>query len=379
MKGGDDKPVEKARGRKDDGEDENTRPGQRHESPEAGKRFSAPGASDKQLSRAASSGAVQSGKGARKEESAEQRAARKAKEAARDREATGAGEREAGRPPRPDKASAAADADLRSAASAALGGEAKGRNAPPAAPEPVLIGGYRRGDCVQSLISRMRHGLQVLELGHEGIIVGACPSSSSSSAAASADKASDKSPADNRLLVQFNLGFDWLLCPHQVCHKAQFPSLTSAGLPGGLRWGDKVQCLEAKLHPRGTMRGLSLGDPGVVTGPGAIHGKVAVRFDGDGGEWSMWPSVICKAEAYQAQLAVSLPGSLRRGDRVRSKALRVSSGMVRDLGDGAPSSIEDGKEGTVIGPGHTSGKLLVVFDECFGVSWSVDAGMVVPI
>jgi hypothetical protein len=220
---------------------------------------------------------------------------------------------------------------------------------------------------VQSLISRLRHGATVLELGHEGTVVGLTGADSEHKTS------SGKADPNSRLLVQFKFGFDWLLMPHQVCHQSNFQSVTAAGLAGGFKWGDKVQSLIVKLHPSGAKRGLGLGEEGTVIGPGAANGKLAIRFGEDAGEWSLWPNAICKTEAYSTTMAARLPGGFRRGDRVKSKALKVVSGGDSE----SPTDLKDGQEGTVVGPGHLAGRLLVCFDGNL-TAWSVDPTALTP-
>eukprot|EP00929_Paragymnodinium_shiwhaense_P014449 TRINITY_DN122359_c0_g1_i1.p1 TRINITY_DN122359_c0_g1~~TRINITY_DN122359_c0_g1_i1.p1 ORF type:complete len:606 (-),score=118.24 TRINITY_DN122359_c0_g1_i1:128-1945(-) len=256
--------------------------------------------------------------------------------------------------------------------------EKEARSRPGTMTEPALAGGYRRGDLVLSLISRMRHGLQVLELGHEGVVVGSCGGSSSSSAGGYSAKNGAPTPsargAPDKLLVQFHAGFDWVLAPHQVCHKSQFQTQTANGLPGGFKWGDQVRSLEARLQPRLSRRGLNLGEAGTVIGPGALQGKIAVRFDGsEGGEWSLWPNEVCKNEAYEAIVSSPLAGGLRRGDRIKAKAIKANAQAGGPIhGDDA---VEDGHEGTVIGPGHVEGRLMIFFDGAMAC-WSVDVNMI---
>lgn len=216
-----------------------------------------------------------------------------------------------------------------------------------------LPGGFRRGEKIVSLVSRTRLGEKLLELGHEGVVVGLSP----------AAELGKKDGQDLRLLIQFRLGFDWLLSAHQVCPAAQLQARTSAGLPGGFKWGDQVQSLVTKLLPANVKRGLALGDTGTVVGPGAIEGKLAIRFDGC--DWSLWPAAVCKQEAFAMAFAAKLAGGFRRGDKVHAKAQKA--------GYGGPSkpALEDGQEGTVIGPGHSSGRVLVRFGKD-GSSWSLD-------
>eukprot|EP00928_Gymnodinium_smaydae_P029896 TRINITY_DN22387_c0_g2_i1.p1 TRINITY_DN22387_c0_g2~~TRINITY_DN22387_c0_g2_i1.p1 ORF type:complete len:515 (+),score=52.07 TRINITY_DN22387_c0_g2_i1:78-1622(+) len=219
---------------------------------------------------------------------------------------------------------------------------------------PELPGGFRRGDIVLSLISRMRQGSQILEFGNEGIVIGVPDGT----------VANDK---DAKLLIQFKLGFDWMLAPHQVCHQAQYHALTAAGLPGGFKWGDRVRSLHDRLQPKGIKKsGLQLGDIGTVIGPGCTGAKLGIRFDKHDEEWSLWPNAVCKQEVYEQTVGAKLPGGFRRGDRVKSKSLRVLGG-----GAGGERGVEEGQEGVVVGPGHAPGRLLVCFDAS-SANWSVE-------
>jgi len=237
------------------------------------------------------------------------------------------------------------------------------QNASGLSASPELAGGFRRGDLVQSLTCRMRQGLKVLELGHEGTVVGLAAGGSSGSA-----------ETDQRLLVQFKPGFDWVLSPHQVCLQPNFQASTSAGLPGGFKWGDRVQSLLLKLHPRGAKRGLILGEQGVVIGPGSANGKLAIRLENDSTEWSLWPNTVCKVEAYSNAIAAKLPGGFRRGDQVQTRAIRAASGTA----NAAATLLEDGLEGLVLGPGHAPGRLLVYFERAPS-GWSVEPNVLVPV
>lgn len=218
-----------------------------------------------------------------------------------------------------------------------------------AAPGPVerkeVGGGFVLGDKVVSLISRVRGGLLVLELGHEGTVVGANGGGDSGEAL--------------RLLVQFVRGYDWLLAPCQVCTAASLASAKAAGLPS-YNWGTRVRSLVTYLKPSRAKRELGLGDAGTVIGPGASLGKLAVRFD-DCGEWSVWPNAICKAETYTTTVQERLFDSFCRGERVRSLTTAAGRRSQPARGEG-PHSLVSGANGTVVGPGHKSGWLLVHFD-----------------
>jgi len=255
--------------------------------------------------------------------------------------------------------------------------ERLGRRTNTSGPPPDFPGGYRRGDVIQSLVSRIRNGREVIEVGHEGTIMSSNVNLSVQVTDEEAKKAAENNPAA-RLLIQFKHGYDYQLAPHQVCLQPQFIPLTAAGLPGGLKWGDKVQTLVAKLSPQGAKRGLCLGEEGTVVGPGALSGKIAVRFGEDCGEWSVWPNAVCKLEAYATALAARLPGGFRRGDRVKSKALKVVSGGDQCGTGSGPKGLEDGQEGTVVGPGHAPGRLLVCFDGN-PAGWSVEPTSLVPV
>jgi len=227
----------------------------------------------------------------------------------------------------------------------------------PAARSRLIGAGYSCGDRVHSLVSRVRGGLLVLELGHEGIVVGGY------TGAGGTDE-------DVRLLVQFQKGFDWVLSPLQICLTDKLSAVKAAGLPG-FTWGTRVRSLVTFLKPSSAQRELWLGDSGTIVGPGQTKGKVAVRFDDGGGEWSMWPSTICEADAYTAVVTERLAGGHCRGDRVRSVGQITGSrsgpsGRVR-------LALDDGEEGTVIGPGHIAGIVLVHFDSDERV-WSLPPG-----
>jgi len=93
----------------------------------------------------------------------------------------------------------------------------------PKAPPPTALakrtkvaGGFHLGDRVSSLISRVRGGLLVLELGHEGTIMGCL-----------GGRGSDGPEA--HLLIQFDKGFDWCLPVGQVCLTAQLAAAKGKG------------------------------------------------------------------------------------------------------------------------------------------------------
>jgi len=229
-----------------------------------------------------------------------------------------------------------------------------------------LPGGYHTGDRVSSLISRVRGGLLVLELGHEGTVV----------AASSCGEASTQ---EIRLLVQFDRGFDWLLPPCQICPAGSLASAKSAGLPR-FTWGTRVRSLATHIRPGAAKREVWLGDPGTVIGPGRSPGKLAVRFDDCCSEWSIWPTLVCEADSYTAVVQEKLVGGLCRGDRVRASCRTVG---VRSCGsaDGAasaqgPHGLEEGEEGTVVGPGHSADRLLVHFDSDERL-WSIPSAKLV--
>lgn len=203
-----------------------------------------------------------------------------------------------------------------------------------------LLGGFRRGDVVCSLVSRERRNAKVLELGHNGEVISV--------------QLASRLGEHPMLLVQFALGFDWLLSPHQICSQADYNISSKSKLPGGFHWGDRVRTIVDGLVNERSKRGLSLGDSGTVVGPGHSEGKVAVHFDGDVGEWNVWPGVLCLAEAYPATLLANLAGSFRRGDRVKVNA--------STKGDASKLFLQAGEEGIVVGPGHVSSRILVKFD-----------------
>lgn len=262
---------------------------------------------------------------------------------------------------------------------AAEGGKGSGQSpllplrcVPEASPKDTepLPGGFKRGDLVQSLITRERQGLRVLEVGNDGMVVGAVPpapsgyfsSGASAGSSGGGGGAGDGGPA--RLLVQFKLGFDWLLAPQQVCLPTAYATTTAAKLPGGYSWGDRVRSLLDHLILQHDARGVCLGDAGTIIGPGDVGGKVAVRFDDNRGEWSIWPNALCLSEAYAVVEAATLPAGYRRGDSVRTKS------CLKAANPNCPLALEEGERGVVIGPGHVDGRLLVFFASS-GRRWSM--------
>lgn len=227
---------------------------------------------------------------------------------------------------------------------------------PPAAARP-LASGYSHGDRVLSLISRENTKHQaLLELGQEGMVVGAAT----------------ETDGGLRLLVQFPKGCDWWLSPSQTSTPSKFASQRAAGIHG-FSWGAQVRALVTFLHPlRSSNQTIRLGDEGTVIGPSTVKGKMAVRFNGQG-DWSVWPALVCKSETFDTTVAERLAGRLSRGDRVRCKG-GLSGRRSADF-PGTPKdfalSVADGEEGTVVGPGHSPGKVLVHFDADDRV-WSVD-------
>lgn len=249
----------------------------------------------------------------------------------------------------------------KAAAEAAVADAMEAPKVPPAPPRP-LAGGFTCGEKLVSLISRENYSRQsLIELGQEGTLVGAVEQA----------KGPQSAELDLRLLVQFHRGADWWLAPSQVSVPSLFGSHRAAGIHG-FSWGCKVRSLVTMLHPSGAQpyQEVWLGDEGTVIGPSAIKGKVAVRF-GDG-EWSIWPSLICESDAYESAIAQKIHGKLARGDRVRSKGAISGSRSYSS----AKLSLEDGLEGTVIGPGHDQGKVLVHFDADDRV-WSLSAKQIV--
>eukprot|EP00931_Biecheleriopsis_adriatica_P007926 TRINITY_DN109167_c0_g1_i1.p1 TRINITY_DN109167_c0_g1~~TRINITY_DN109167_c0_g1_i1.p1 ORF type:complete len:520 (-),score=108.87 TRINITY_DN109167_c0_g1_i1:111-1622(-) len=247
-----------------------------------------------------------------------------------------------------------ADSRKKAAAEAAAADTMEAPKVPPPPPRP-LPGGYTYGEKIVTLISRENAGQQLLmELGQEGTVVGAA----------------EMKRADLRLLVQLNRGLDWWLAPAQLSQPSAFGAARAAGI-FGFSWGSRVRSLVTLLHPpalRQSHHGeVWLGDEGTVIGPSAIKGKLAVRFDNGLGEWSIWPSLVCKSEAYDETVSEKIAGRLCRGDRVRSKGSLSGSRSFED----AKLSVNDGEDGTVIGPGHAPGKVLVHFDADDRV-WSLD-------
>mmetsp|Transcript_109248 Transcript_109248/g.309076 ORF Transcript_109248/g.309076 Transcript_109248/m.309076 type:complete len:478 (-) Transcript_109248:182-1615(-) len=226
-------------------------------------------------------------------------------------------------------------------------------------PKKKLAGGFSVGDRVQSLISRLRGGLLVLELGHEGTVVGVAMKGDPANA----------SEDDLRLLVQFKQGFDWLLSLRQICPVSTYPSTRAAGLPGGFNWGVRIRSLVTYLKPSGARKEVWLGDMGTVIGPGLVKGKLAVRFEDGRGEWSVWPPTICQAEAYNRAVAERLSSGLCRGDRVRAR------GQCKGDRNRVSYTLNDGEEGTVVGPGHAGDCLLVHFDSDERV-WSMSPSQI---
>jgi len=225
--------------------------------------------------------------------------------------------------------------------------EGKGEKSQPPVPieakkKKRLLGGFFLGDRVVSLITRARRGLQVLELGNQGTVVGA--------------RGDDDSGAEVRLLVQFDGGVDWFLAPGQICHSSALKDAKSAGL-ARFNWGTRVRSLVTYMLPQGTKKSIWLGHYGTVIGPGRTPGKLAVRFDDSCCEWSIWPSSLCEDSAFQVHVQEKLAGGYCRGDRVRA-ARATGAGSC----SGSPLTLNEGEEGTVVGPGHMSGRLLVHFD-----------------
>lgn len=211
-------------------------------------------------------------------------------------------------------------------------------------------GEFSLNDKVVSLISRVRGGVLVLELGHEGLVVGA--------------RGGD-SGEELRLLVQFTGGYDWLLPPCQLCALSSWASSKATRGSRMSTTGTRVRSLVTYMKPAKAKRDLWLGDAGTVIGPGASPGKLAVRFD-EAGEWSVWPTAVCKAEAYSSIVQERLAGCYCRGDRVRTLAPAVGSrscdgAAIRPGGQGS-HMLNSGEQGTVVGPGHLLGRVLVHFD-----------------
>lgn len=223
-----------------------------------------------------------------------------------------------------------------------------------------LAGGWKVGDAVQSLISRARNGTPWLESGHEGCIIGLSPFHSFTDG------------EEPRFLIQFSMGFDWTLSANQICHPAYFASNRSQSCAGGLDWGDRVRSLVVLLSQSGGggdgTADLTLGDSGVVLGPGHTKGKLAVRFD-HAGEWNIWPSALCREERFEKMLEDRLAGGYRRGDLVQIHG--YCSGRV-----GKPVLLDPGELGMVIGPGHSSGRILV-YMEASERPWSLLPSQVV--
>eukprot|EP00428_Durinskia_dybowskii_P037143 CAMPEP_0170263762 /NCGR_PEP_ID=MMETSP0116_2-20130129/31770_1 /TAXON_ID=400756 /ORGANISM="Durinskia baltica, Strain CSIRO CS-38" /LENGTH=470 /DNA_ID=CAMNT_0010514843 /DNA_START=24 /DNA_END=1432 /DNA_ORIENTATION=+ len=223
-----------------------------------------------------------------------------------------------------------------------------------------LPGGFAIGDRVASLVSRVRGGLLVLEFGQEGAVMGA--------------RTITDGGSEVQYLVQFDRGFDWLLPSTQICSTATLPTAKAAGLPR-FTWGARVRSLVTYMKPSGSKHEIWLGHSGTVVGPGRTKGKLAVRFDGGAGEFSVWPTAVCEADAYNTVALETLAGGFRRGDRVMvrrsTKGSRsVGSNEKGPVGKG-PHTLPTGEEGTVVGPGHTTGRVLVHFDSDDRV-WSLN-------
>lgn len=217
-----------------------------------------------------------------------------------------------------------------------------------------LPGGHHTGDRVSSLITRYRFGSLILELGQEGVV----------QCQARGEYTSGLGDDDIRLLVQFQAGHDWCLPLRHLSTTASYGSSRAAQLPGGHTWGERVRSLVTYLHPPGGNKEVWLGDSGVVIGPGQTKGKLAVRFDDKGGgDWNVWPSTLCAADAFSERVKQRLAGGFGRGDRVSSKGSPEGS-RSSEKGSDAPKKLQlrDGEEGTVVGPGHASGWVLVHFD-----------------
>jgi len=225
----------------------------------------------------------------------------------------------------------------------------------PPLPQRTLPGGFTVGERAVTLISREAQNQTLLmELGQEGNIVGGVERRLGGE-------------VDLRLLVQFPRGVCWWLSPFQISQPAQFGAARAAGIYG-FAWGCRVRSLVTLLNPPSPQlhQELWLGDEGTVVGPSTIKGKLAVRFDNGIGEWSIWPCLICKTEAYEQTMQEKIVG-FARGDRVRSLGQVFGSRSF----DETRLAVADGEEGTVVGPGHASGKVLVHFDADDRV-WSLD-------
>eukprot|EP00439_Symbiodinium_sp_Y106_P048648 s5862_g6.t1 len=124
---------------------------------------------------------------------------------------------------------------------------------------------------------------------------------------------------------------------------AQFGAARAAGI-FGFNWGSRVKSLVTLLNPPSEQphQELWLGDEGTVVGPSVVKGKLAVRFDNGIGEWSIWPCLICKTEAYEETIQEKVQG-FARGDRVRSLGQVFGSRSF----DETRLAVAEGEEGTV--------------------------------
>ncbi|CAE7424108.1 unnamed protein product [Symbiodinium sp. CCMP2592] len=225
----------------------------------------------------------------------------------------------------------------------------------PPLPQRTLPGGFTVGERAVTLISReAQNQTLIMELGQEGNIVGAV-------------ERRFGGEVDLRLLVQLPRGVSWWLSPLQISQPAQFGAARAAGI-FGFNWGSRVKSLVTLLNPPSEQphQELWLGDEGTVVGPSVVKGKLAVRFDNGIGEWSIWPCLICKTEAYEETIQEKVQG-FARGDRVRSLGQVFGSRSF----DETRLAVAEGEEGTVVGPGHAAGKVLVHFDADDRV-WSLD-------
>lgn len=223
--------------------------------------------------------------------------------------------------------------------------DAESQKVPPL-PQRTLPGGFTVGERAVTLISRESQSQSLMmELGQEGNIVGAV-------------ERRHGGEVDLRLLVQFPKGVNWWLAPSQLSQPAQFGAARAAGIYG-FSWGARVRSLVTLLKPQMAQQHqeLWLGDEGTVIGPSVVKGKIAVRFDNCIGEWSIWPSLICKTEVYTEAMQEKIHG-FTRGDGVRSLGQIFGARSF----DETRLAIAEKEEGTVIGPGHSNGKVLVHFD-----------------
>lgn len=215
-----------------------------------------------------------------------------------------------------------------------------------------VAGGFCIGDIVASLITRSAPGGEpVVGVGQFGELLGLAEVPSAGG-----------SP---RFLIRFqpSKGIPGVACclsMNQICHRG----VLERGLPprvlAGYTWGEEVRILVARLHPASTSLSLALGDSGNVIGPGTVRGKLAVRFHG-GGEWSLWPSIVCRTQDYDDLISQPLAGGAKRGGTVRT--------LVQSCGAG--QRLAAGQEGTVVGPGHVPDRLLVHFEVRGGCVWSL--------